>query len=194
MDMMYEGAERYSISLRANSEYRNDIDKIKNFPVKTALGFTSLESLADVRFSEEASEIKSEKGLFVNYVYIMPSSDISSDSYKQLAEGLLSGIKLSNGSFYEWAGHSEYLEAALKSIRQIIPICLVLSFALIYLALKNIKNTLLVFFTLPFAFSGGIIFVKLLGLDMSIAVVVGFLALLGVAAETAIVMIVYIQK
>ncbi|MEY4504200.1 MAG: hypothetical protein RL154_493, partial [Pseudomonadota bacterium] len=182
--VMYEGVERYPISVRAKNEYRNDIDKIKNFPIKTQIGFVSLESIADVVWAEEASEIKSEKGLFVNYVYIMPQSTISSAEYKEAAKGALTDIKLPISSFYEWAGHSEYLEEAMNTMKYIIPLCIVLTFALIFAALRDFTNTLIVFFTLPFAFSGGIVFVALLGYDISVATVVGFLALLGIAAET----------
>jgi copper/silver efflux system protein len=192
--VMYEGVERYPISVRAKSEYRNDIDKVRAFPIKTPLGFVSLESMADTSWAEEVSEIKSEKGLFVNYVYIMPKDGVSSVEYKEEAKKLLAQVKLPLSSFYEWAGHSEYLEEAMKSMAYIIPLCVVLTFALIFAALRNFTNTLIVFFTLPFAFSGGVMFVKLLGYDLSVATVVGFLALLGIAAETAIVMIVYLQK
>jgi len=194
VSLMYEGAERYPISVRAKSEYRNDIDKIRNFPIKTALGFVSLDTLASIEWAEEASEIKSEKGLFVNYVYIMPKDGVSSDEYKAKAQTTLASINLPTSSFYEWAGHSEYLDEAMNSMKYIVPLSIILTFMLIFAALRNLKNSLLVFLTLPFAFSGGVIFIKLLGFDLSIATIVGFLALLGIAAETAIVMIVYLQK
>ncbi|MEN8728041.1 MAG: efflux RND transporter permease subunit, partial [Sulfurovum sp.] len=92
------------------------------------------------------------------------------------------------------AGQSEYLESAMKKIVWIVPVVLLVILLLIYFALKVIIPTFIVFFTLPFALLGGLIYIDMLGFSMSIAVIVGFLALLGVAAETAIVMIVYLQE
>jgi len=82
----------------------------------------------------------------------------------------------------------------MAKIVWIVPAVLVVILVLIYFALKEFVPTLIVFFTLPFAFLGGLIYIDVLNFNMSIAVVVGFLALLGVAAETAIVMIVYLQE
>jgi Cu(I)/Ag(I) efflux system membrane protein CusA/SilA len=92
------------------------------------------------------------------------------------------------------AGQSEYLESAMAKIVWIIPAVLLSILVLIYFALKQMVPTLIVFLTLPFALLGGLIYIDMLNFAMSIAVIVGFLALLGVAAETAIVMIVYLQE
>jgi Cu(I)/Ag(I) efflux system membrane protein CusA/SilA len=82
----------------------------------------------------------------------------------------------------------------MEKLTYIIPLTFIIIFVLIYLALKNMTYTLIIFFTLPFALSGGIIYLDYLDFNMSIAVVVGFLALLGVAAETSIVMLVYLNE
>ena len=87
-----------------------------------------------------------------------------------------------------------YLESAMQKLFYIIPITFMIIFVLIYLALKDITYTLIIFFTLPFAITGGIFYMEYLDFNFSIAVIVGFLALLGVAAETSIVMLIYLNE
>jgi Cu(I)/Ag(I) efflux system membrane protein CusA/SilA len=115
-------------------------------------------------------------------------------TYKEKAMKALENIKLPAGYYIEWAGQSEYLESAMAKIIWIIPTVLLVILVLIYFALGQIVPTLIVFFTLPFALLGGFFYVDILGFNMSIAIIVGFMALLGVAAETAIVMIVYLKE
>jgi Cu(I)/Ag(I) efflux system membrane protein CusA/SilA len=145
-------------------------------------------------FKEGASIIKSEKGMKVSFVYITPKEGISPDQYQQIATKALDEIKLPNGYFYEWSGQSQYLASAMERLQYIMPVTILIIFLLIFLALKNIINTVIVFSTLPFALFGGLLYIDYLGFNLSIAVIVGFLALLGVAAETAIVMIIYLQE
>jgi Cu(I)/Ag(I) efflux system membrane protein CusA/SilA len=191
---MLKGLERYPISLRLEGEQRKEITSIKNIQVKTKLGFYSLESFAKVYYKEGPSVIKSEKGMNVNFVYITPKTDISSKQYKDAAQKILKDVKLPEGFYYEWAGQSEYLESAMKKLTYIIPLTFVIIFFLILMALKNFLYTCVIFFTLPFAITGGIWYIDFLNFNISIAVVVGFLALLGVAAETSIVMLVYLDE
>ncbi|MEK6658884.1 MAG: efflux RND transporter permease subunit, partial [Campylobacterota bacterium] len=96
--------------------------------------------------------------------------------------------------YYEFAGQSEYLESAKARLSFIVPIVVISIFVLIYFALKDATNSLIVFLTLPFAVLGGLLYVDYLGFNLSVAVVVGFLALLGIAAETAIVMVIYLEE
>jgi len=119
---------------------------------------------------------------------------ITATAYKQGAQKLIDEIDFEAGYYVEWAGQSEYLESAMAKIKWIIPAVLLSILVLIYFALKKMTPTLIVFLTLPFALLGGLMYIDMLNFAMSIAVIVGFLALLGVAAETAIVMIVYLQE
>lgn len=191
---MYKGLERYPITLRFEDEERRSLKSIRDIQVKTPLGFVPLKSFATVAYRESGSVIKSEMASPVTFIYITPNEKISASEYKEGATELLKNVKLPAGYYIEWAGQSEYLDSAMKKIIWIVPAVLVIILVLIYLALKNIVATLIVFFTLPFALLGGLIYIDLLNFNMSIAVIVGFLALLGVAAETAIVMIVYLQE
>jgi len=191
---LFDGLERYPISLRFETTQREDIFVLKNLQVKTKLGFQPLKMFANLEYEEGPSVIKSEKALNVNFIYITPKNGISAKQYKDEAKVLLDEIKLPTGYYMEWAGQSEYLESAMQRLMYIIPLTFVIIFILIYFALKNITYTAIIFFTLPFALTGGIFYLEFLNFNISIAVIVGFLALLGIAAETSIVMIVYLHE
>lgn len=191
---MYKGLERYPIALRFEEEERRNLDDIRNIQVKTPLGFVPLSTFAKVEYRESASVIKSEMASPVTFIYITPQTGVSAVKYKVQAIKALENIKLPSGYYIEWAGQSEYLESAMKKIKWIVPIVLLVILVLIHFALGKMVPTLIVFFTLPFALLGGLLYLNILQFNMSIAVIVGFLALLGIAAETAIVMIVYLQE
>ena len=191
---MYKGLERYPIALRFEEEERRDLDDIRNIQIKTMYGFVPLSTFATIEYRESASVIKSEMASPVTFIYITPKPGVSAVNYKAEALKTLRNIKLPSGYYIEWAGQSEYLESAMKKITWIVPAVLLVILILIHFALKDMIPTLIVFFTLPFALLGGLLYLYMLEFNMSIAVVVGFLALLGIAAETAIVMIVYLQE
>lgn len=186
--------ERYPISLRFETAQREDILSLNALQIKTKLGFFPLETFAKLSYEEGPSVIKSEKALNVNFIYITPKTDISAKQYKDEAKILLEDLELPNGFYYEWAGQSEYLESAMQRLLYIIPLTFVIIFILIYFALRNLTYTVIIFFTLPFALTGGVFYLDFLDFNFSIAVIVGFLALLGVAAETSIVMLVYLHE
>jgi len=191
---MLENLERYPISIRYKSTQRDSLAKLKNIMIKTKYGFQPLDTFSTLSYDEGASVIKSEKGMKVNFIYITPKEGISAKSYKDAAQEIVKSVKLPSGYYYEWAGQSQYLESAMKRLVYIIPATLLIIFILIYFALKNFIYTIIVFMTLPFSFIGGLWLVEYLNFNISIAVIVGFLALLGVASETAIVMMIYLDE
>jgi len=191
---MYKGLERYPITLRLEEGERHSLESIKDIHIKTKLGNVPLSTFAEVKYRQSASVIKSEMASPVTFIYITPKDGVTASEYKQGAKKLIEEISLEPGYYIQWAGQSEYLESAMAKIIWIIPAVLLSILVLIYFALKQMVPTLIVFFTLPFALLGGLIYIDLLSFAMSIAVIVGFLALLGIAAETAIVMIVYLQE
>jgi Cu(I)/Ag(I) efflux system membrane protein CusA/SilA len=191
---MYKGLERYPIALRFEEEERRNIDDIRNIQIKTPLGFVPLSTFAKIEYRESASVIKSEMATPVTFVYITPIVNMSATKYKEEAQRILDDLALPSGYYLQWAGQAEYLESAMKKIIWIVPTVLLMILLLIYFALKAIVPTFIVFFTLPFALLGGLYYIDLLNFNMSIAVIVGFLALLGIAAETAIVMNVYLKE
>ena len=191
---MFKGLERYPVALRLEGDERRSLESIRNIQIKTKLGFVPLDTFAKVKYRESASVIKSEMATPVTFIYITPVEGLSATAYKKVAAKMVADIELPPGFYVEWAGQSEYLDSAMKKIVWIVPTVLMVILVLIYFALKELVPTLIVFFTLPFALLGGLIYIEMLQFNMSIAVIVGFLALLGVAAETAIVMIVYLKE
>ncbi|HIP20414.1 MAG TPA: efflux RND transporter permease subunit, partial [Sulfurimonas sp.] len=191
---MYKGLERYPIALRLEGDERRSIESIKNIMIKTELGFVPISTFAKIYYKQSASVIKSEMATPVTFIYITPQEGITAKEYVTAAQKYIDEISFEPGYYIEWAGQSQYLDSAMKKIVWIIPGVLLSILVLIYFALGKMLPTLIVFFTLPFALLGGLIYVDMLNFAMSIAVIVGFLALLGVAAETAIVMIVYLQE
>ncbi len=191
---MVQNLERYPISLRLKNTNRDSLESIANIHIKTKYGMQPLSTFATFNFKEGASVIKSEKGMKVSFVYITPKKNVSADQYQKIAQNILDEIRLPDGYYYEWSGQSQYLQSAMEKLQYIIPATIVIIFLLIYMALKNMINTIIVFSTLPFALLGGLVYIDYLGFNLSVAVIVGFLALLGVAAETAIVMIIYLEE
>jgi Cu(I)/Ag(I) efflux system membrane protein CusA/SilA len=188
------GLERYPISIRYESFQREDLTSLKQLKLKTKYGFFPLETFATLKYTQGPSVIKSEKGMNVNFIYITPKENISSKTYKDEAVQLLKSVKLPSGFYFEWAGQSEYLESAMQRLQYIIPATFIIVYILIYFALGNMIQASIIFFTLPVALAGGLLYIDMLNFNMSIAVIVGFLALLGVAAETSIVMIIYLKE
>ena len=190
----YKGIERYPITLRLEEHDRRSIEDIQNIQIKTKLGFVPLSTFADVSYRESSSVIKSEMATPVIFVYITPKDGVSPSTYKGEASKLLEDVNLPAGSYIEWAGQSEYLESAMDKIIWIVPVVLLIILILIYMALKDVVTTVMIFLTLPFSLLGGLLYIDYLNFNMSIAVIVGFLALLGIATQTAIIMIIYLQE
>lgn len=190
----FKGIERYPISLRLEESERKDINALSELPIKTMYGFTPLKNFATLEYDISPSELKSEMGKKVNYIYITLQEGYSSKAYKEEAQKLLSELQLPTGFYIDWAGESEYLEHAMEKLAYILPLTLLITFVLIFLGLGSLKNTIIVFSSLPFAAIGGVFYLEYLGFHLSIAVVAGFLALIGIAVETAIVMIIYLDE
>ncbi len=191
---IYKGLERYPILIRFPYDYRTNIEAIKNIVIPTPLNRgIPLKEIANVYYAEAPAVIKSEKGMKVVFIYITPQQGITPEEYVKKAKDVLKDVKLPAGYFMEWAGQSQYLQHAKERLRFIIPITLLIIFLLIYITFKDVKNTIIVMLSLPFATLGGLWYLNYLNFNMSIAVVVGFLALLGVATETAIVMLIYLE-
>ena len=191
---LYKDVERYNITLRVNEEQRADLTTLKQLMINTKDGAFPLKTFAKLSYKEGPSVIKSERGLNVNFIYITPKDNISSSEYKKEAQKVIDKIKLPQGYFIEWAGQSEYLESAMQRLKYIIPLSLVLVFILIYFAIGKLNYTVVIFLTLPLALLGGLLYIYWLKYNISIAVIVGFLSLLGVAAETSIVMLIYLLE
>ena len=186
------GRERYGITLGLPLDYRYELENLM-LPLKDR--FVPLSAVADIVRKESPVSIKSENGLLVSYVFITPDPELDMGTVIERAEkALKEKLTLPKGYFYEWSGQFEYWKEALENLKIIIPSVILLIVLLVWFTFGRLFETLLVLATLPVATFGGVLLMYILGYNVSIASIAGFLALLGIAAEMGIVMVVYIQN
>lgn len=186
------GRERYGITLGVPRDYREDLENLL-LPVKDKLA--PLKAVAEIRKTESPMEIKSENGLLVTYIYITPKPN--ADIGKIIKEGdkrIRENINLPPGYYYRWSGEFEYWQKATEDLKVIIPLVVLSIVLLVYISLGKLFETLLVLFTLPSSLLGGFLLMYVFGYRLSLASIAGFLALLGIASEMCIVMVVYIMN
>lgn len=189
-----EGLERYPVNIRYSRELRDNIELLKRTLIPTPVGVQiPLNYVADFKIQKGAPVIKSENARKTAWLYV-DIRDIDVGTYvKNAREKVFQEVKLPEGYSIVWSGQYEYMERANKRLRIVVPITLLIIFLLLYFNFKNVTESLIVLFSLPFAIVGGIWFMYILGYNLSIAVGVGFIALAGVASETGVVMLVYLD-
>jgi Cu(I)/Ag(I) efflux system membrane protein CusA/SilA len=190
-----EGLERYPVSLRYNRELRDDLDRLKRVLVATPMGAqVPLRQLADFSIRKGPAGIKSENSRRTAWIYVdLKGVDIG--SYVKMAKQVVDReIDLPAGYTIVWSGQFEYMEKARKTLNVIVPVTLMVIFLLLYLHFHNLTEATIVMASLPFATVGGVWLIYLLDYNLSVAVVVGFIALAGLAAETGVVMLVYLDE
>jgi len=189
---MYLGRERYKITLGIPLDYRYDLENFM-LPLKGEL--IPLSAVAEIVRKESPISIKSENGLLVSYVFITPDPEVDMGTVIERAEKVLKEkLQLPKGYYYEWSGQFEYWKKALENLKVIIPSVIVMIILLVWFTFGRLFETFLVILTLPVATFGGVLLMYFLDYNISIASIAGFLALLGIAAEMGIVMVVYIQN
>jgi Cu(I)/Ag(I) efflux system membrane protein CusA/SilA len=190
-----EGLERYPINVRYSRELRDSITKLKRVIIPTPSGAQiPITHVANIVVRKGAPVIKSENARRTGWVYV-DITGIDVGTYVKNAKMALSEeLRVPPGYSIVWSGQFEYMERANKRLRVVIPITLLIIFLLLYFNFKNLTESLIVMLSLPFALIGGIWFMYFLGYNMSVAVGVGFIALAGVAAETGVVMLIYLDQ
>jgi copper/silver efflux system protein len=190
-----EGRERYSVNVRYARELRDDPEAIGRVLVATPMGAqVPLAQLADIRFAGGPPMIKSENGLLNSIVYVdVRERDIG--SYVTDARRLLDErLTLPEAYRIEWSGQFEAMERASRTLRVVVPITLTIIFLLLYLNFRSVTESLIVMLSVPFALVGSVWLLWALDYNMSVAVWVGLIALAGVAAEIAVVLLVYLDE
>jgi Cu(I)/Ag(I) efflux system membrane protein CusA/SilA len=216
-----EGLERYSVAVRYPRDFRSDPEAIAsqvlvpvmgannaatpaamgaaaagaNRPARTVSGvMVPLGQLAKVKLAKGPPSIRTENALLAAYIYVdIRDRDIGSyvaDAQKAVQEQ----VRFPPGYFVTWSGQFEYMERAKEKLKLVVPLTLVIIFLLLYLNFRRVSDALIVMLSVPFALIGGIWLMHLLGYNASVAVAVGFIALAGVAAETGVVMIIYLNS
>jgi Cu(I)/Ag(I) efflux system membrane protein CusA/SilA len=190
-----EGRERYGVSVRYPRELRSDPERIaREVLVPTMDGaMIPLGQVAKVGVVKGAPAIRTENALLSAYIYVdIRERDIGgyvAEAQRALAEK----VKFPAGYYVAWSGQFEYMERAIAKMKVVIPLTLLTIFLLLYLNFRRLTETLIVMLSVPFALVGGVWLMWLLGYNLSVAVAVGFIALAGVAAETGVVMLIYLD-
>jgi Cu(I)/Ag(I) efflux system membrane protein CusA/SilA len=191
-----EGRERYSVAIRYPRAYRSDPNSIaENVQVSLPSGGTvPLGEVARIELTRGATSIRTENGQLAVYVFVdIAGRDLGgyvADAQKAVAER----VSMPSGYSVAWSGQFEYLERAKARLTIVVPLTLALIFLLLYLNFGRLTETLIVMLSLPFALVGGIWMMWWLGFNASVAVAVGFIALAGVAAETGVIMLIYLDQ
>jgi Cu(I)/Ag(I) efflux system membrane protein CusA/SilA len=190
-----EGLERYPINLRYNRELRDNIDRLKRVLVPTKTGaHVPLAQLCTLSLHKGPAGIKSENSRRTAWIYV-DIRGVDLGSYVRDAKAILErNIDIPPGYSIVWSGQFEYMEKARKKLNVIVPATLGIIFLLLFLHFKNVSEAAIVMATLPFSLVGGIWLLFFLNYNLSVAVIVGFIALSGLAAETGVVMLVYLDE
>jgi Cu(I)/Ag(I) efflux system membrane protein CusA/SilA len=190
-----EGRQRFSINVRLPQDYRNSIDRIKRIPIKTSdFGTIPLSSVAAIRFENGPPMISSDNAMLRGAVLFNVRDRDLGSTVKEAIEKVNAELTgLPNGYFIEWSGQYENLIRGERTLIIITPVVLLIIFLSLYLAFKSIREAFLSLITVPFALIGGAYILYFYGVHLSVAVAVGFIALFGIAVETGIVMVIYLN-
>ena len=190
-----EGLERYPVNIRYPREFRDSPDAIRQVLIDTPNGGKiPLGQVALIDFKKGAVMIKTENARPTAWVYV-DIDNIDVGTYVKTARNAVEkNIKIPPGYSIVWSGQYENMQAVAEKLKVIIPLTLVVILLLLFLHFKNLANSLIVMLSLPFALVGGIWLFYIFGYNTSVAVYVGFIALAGLAAETGVVMLVYLEE
>ena len=190
-----EGRERYTVAIRYPRDLRSDPQSIAK-DVLVALpngGTVPLGEVADIRLTQGATSIRTENAKLATYIFV-DIRDRDLGGYVAAAQkAVAEQVQLPAGTYLMWSGQFEYLQRAEARLQVVVPVTLMIIFLLLYLNFRRLTETLIVMLSLPFALVGGLWLLWWLGFNMSVAVAVGFIALAGVAAETGVVMLIYLD-
>ncbi len=190
-----EGLARYPISVRYPREWRDTPQALEQLPILTPLGSqVTLGSVARVRVSDGPPMLRSENARLAGWVYVdVRGRDIAS-VVADLRRAVAAEVSLLPGMSLSYSGQFEFLERANERLKLVVPATLLIIFVLLYLTFGRLDEALLIMLTLPFALTGGVWFLYLMGYNLSVATGVGFIALAGVAAEFGVIMLLYLKN
>jgi Cu(I)/Ag(I) efflux system membrane protein CusA/SilA len=190
-----EGRERYGVTVRYPRELRSDPQQMAREVLVPVMGgaMIPLGQVAKVQVAKGAPAIRTENALLSAYIYVdIRDRDIGgyvAEAKRAVAEQ----VTFPSGYYATWSGQFEYMERAIEKMKVVIPVTLLTIFLLLYLNFRRITETLIVMLSVPFALVGGVWLMWALGYNLSVAVAVGFIALAGVAAETGVIMLIYLD-
>ena len=191
-----EGRQRFSVNARYGQDFRNNLQSLKRLQVQTmSFGPIPLEAVVDIKLSDGPPMINSENAMLRGTVlFNVRERDLGSTV--QEAQTKLNQLitKLPKGYFLEWSGQWENQLRANKTLAMIMPVVILIIFMVLYFTYHSIKEAMVTMVTVPFALIGGVFMVYFYGVNLSVAVAVGFIALFGMAIETAMLMTIYLNE
>ena len=191
-----EGRERFGVIVRYPRELRDDPQSIGRDVLVTTMEGAQipLGELASILVRKGAPSIRTENALLSAYIYV-DTRDSDLGAYVRQAQAAVArDVKFPPGYYATWSGQYEYMQHAIAKMKIVIPITLALIFLLLYLNFRRVAESLIVMLSVPFALVGGVWLMWILDYNLSVAVAVGFIALAGVAAETGVIMLIYLDQ
>lgn len=191
-----EGRQRFSVNARYGQDFRNNLEALKRLQVQTMdFGPVPLEAVADIKLSDGPPMINSENAMLRGTVLFNVRERDLGSTVKEAQERLNRMVtKLPKGYFLEWSGQWENQIRANRTLKMILPIVLIIIFMVLYFTYHSLKEAFTTMITVPFALIGGVFMVYFYGINLSVAVAVGFIALFGMAIETAMLMTIYLNE
>lgn len=190
-----EGRQRFSVNARYGQDFRNNLESLRRLPMQTMeFGPIPLSAVADIRLTEGPPMINSENAMLRGTV-LFNVRDRDLGSTVKEAQAKLNNMvnKMPKGYFVEWSGQYENLIRGEQTLKMIMPLVLIVIFLSMYFAFNSYREAFFNLISIPFALIGGVFMISLWGVNLSVAVAVGFIALFGLAVETGIVMVIYLN-
>ena len=189
-----QGRERYPIVVRYPRVDRDSVAALRQLPIVAASGAQlMLAQVADITLDVGPPMLKSENGQLATYVYVDTAGRDLGAVVADLQRAVAQQVKLPPGMTVAWSGQFEYLASAMERLKLVVPIALVIIFALIYAVFRRASEAAMIMASVPLALVGGLWLIWLLGHAVSVATMIGFIALAGVAAEFGVVMLLYLR-
>jgi Cu(I)/Ag(I) efflux system membrane protein CusA/SilA len=191
-----EGRERYGVNLRYPRDLRSDPQSIARevLVAMPAGGTVPVGEVAAIRLTRGPTTIRTENGQLAVYIFVDIRTLDLGGYVADAKAAVAANVQFPPGSYAVWSGQFEYLERAKAKLKIVVPVTLLIIFLLLYLNFRRLTETLIVMLSLPFALVGGLWLMWWLGFNFSVAVAVGFIALAGVAAETGVIMLIYLDQ
>jgi len=190
-----EGRERFGVGVRYPRELRSNPQQIEREVLVPTMGgaMIPLGQLAKVKVVKGTPGIRTENALLSAYIYVDIHDRDIGGYVKDARKAVNDQVVFPAGYYVTWSGQFEYMERAIQKMKIVIPITLLTIFLLLYFNFRRMTETLIVMLSVPFALVGGVWLMWALGYNLSVAVAVGFIALAGVAAETGVIMLIYLD-
>ncbi|WP_404401508.1 CusA/CzcA family heavy metal efflux RND transporter [Idiomarina seosinensis] len=190
-----QGNERFPINLRYPRSQRDHIDKLKELPVRSDQGrWLTLADVADIQLTDGPAVLKSENARLSSWIFIEPADGVTVTDYIAAVTPALNQLPIPTGYSWSWTGQYQAMQQAEADLTKIIPLTLALIVILLYLTFRSMGQALLIVATLPIALTGSLWLMFWLDYNLSLAVIVGMIALAGVAAEFGVVMLLYLNN